>query len=140
MQKCILILVSFGSSGHNYLCWITDGDSRQKMISEILSFDHLKLQEVITQLNPTLIRYIKFKTLNPFLREYQIFTQSEMKHFSNEYHDVEDKVSNLIEWLNQKHEKGIYDFVKALNDAFEHSGHLVILEEIYKKLTIKQTA
>jgi len=43
-------------------------------------------------------------------------------------HDV--SVNNLIQWLESKSDKSIFDFVKALNDEKEHSGHKQILENM----------
>ena len=51
-----------------------------------------------------------------------------MDHFMKDSHEV--SANNLIQWLERKSDKSIFDFVKALNDEKEHSGHKQILETI----------
>ena len=86
--------------------------------------------DAITRLHKIIEEKINFETLIPFLNKYKIFTTGEMKYFVNKLHSDADKVANLVIWLEAKNEKGIYDFVRALNEAKEHSGHIVILEHL----------
>jgi len=53
-----------------------------------------------------------------------------MEYFNNSNDSTAEKVNKLIEWLLQKDESGIRNFVKALNEAHEHSGHFTILNEM----------
>jgi len=53
-----------------------------------------------------------------------------LEYFKNINNSTEEKVNNLIEWLLKKDESGIQNFVKALNEAHEHSGHFTILNEM----------
>ena len=43
-----------------------------------------------------------------------------------------DKANKLIMWLEAKDEQGVYNFVRALNEAHEHLDHSVILEHFHK--------
>jgi len=56
-----------------------------------------------------------------------------MSHFNNNTFSTDVRVNSTIEWLSRKDEEGALNFVKALNDAKEHSGHVQIL----KKLRVK---
>lgn len=62
-----------------------------------------------------------------------------MDFFTNVYHTKADKVNKLISSLDAIDKNGIYNFVRALNDADEHSGHLVIIEELLEKLPQETT-
>ena len=57
-----------------------------------------------------------------------------MEYFTSKYHSNSDKVNNLIKWLPTKADKGIRDFVRALKEAVEHSGHLEIIMDLYKDI------
>ena len=59
-----------------------------------------------------------------------------MKFFASKYYSDSDKVNNLIEWLPRKDDRGIHNFVRALEEAKEHSGHLVIVENLHISLGI----
>ena len=54
----------------------------------------------------------------------------------NDYHSNSAKVSKLIMWLPAKDDKGIHNFVRALKEAKEHSGHIKILKDLYKDIDI----
>ena len=77
---------------------------------------------------------INFKILEPFLKQYKIFTEDEVKYFMSESNDTckPDKVTKLIDTLRTKDEKGIHDFVKALNETDKYTGHLAILYGLHK--------
>ena len=62
-----------------------------------------------------------------------------MEFFESVYHSKADKVSKLISSLKSKDKNGIYNFVKALNDEHEHSGHLVIIEKLLVEMLPKET-
>ena len=54
-----------------------------------------------------------------------------MEYFSNSNFITAEKVTKLIEWIPTKDENGIRNFVRALSEAHEHSGHNTILEHLY---------
>ena len=54
-----------------------------------------------------------------------------MEYFSKGYYITAEKVSKLIECIPTKDESGIRNFVRALSEAHEHSGHNTILEHLY---------
>ena len=82
----------------------------------------------------TIKEYIDFENLIPFLNKHAVFTKDELKFFMNKYHSDADKVSNLIMWLHAKNENEIHNFVKALFEAQEHSGHRVILNHLHERI------
>ena len=112
------------------------GDDR-KIISNLLNCDPSQLMNEIRGLHVTIKRYINFETLIPFLDHHLIFTPDEMQHFRNKYTTHADKVAELIKSLESKDNKGIYNFVRALCAAKEHSGHLVILQGLHKNYICK---
>lgn len=79
----------------------------------------------------TIDENINFDTLIPFFDKYRIFTKDEMEHFMNKLISKANKVTNLIMWIEAKDESGICNFVKALNEAHKHSGHIAILKQLY---------
>ncbi|XP_065891906.1 uncharacterized protein [Dysidea avara] len=87
----------------------------------------------IRQAHPEIIQHINFITLKQYLNRYKIFTSHEMHHFNNNDSN-EVSVNNLIEWLQRKDEEGVLNFVRALNDAKEHSGHATILRKLKVKV------
>ena len=55
-----------------------------------------------------------------------------MECLMNKFITTGEKVNNLItSWIPGKHEDGLCNFVRALNEASEHSGHITILEHLY---------
>jgi len=86
----------------------------------------------ITQAHPEIAQYIDFKILTQYLNRYRIFTANEIHHLGHD--PIEDSANNLIDWLSRKDEDGVLNFVKALNDAKEHSGHTAILRKLNVKV------
>ena len=84
--------------------------------------------EAILRAHVKINMHIKFLNLVPYLNRYKIFTSDETTHFINDPKEV--SVNNLINWLSGKADEGIFNFVKALNEATEHSGHKQILQAI----------
>ena len=87
---------------------------------------------VIKKNHPTINKKIKFDTLIQYLNKYCIFTHGEIYKFKSQLISPEEKVNDLISSLEEKEEDGVLNFVRALNDAHEHSGHVAILEQLHK--------
>ena len=111
---------------------VTGNDSSTDTISQLLAYDPAHLKDAIPRLHVTIEEYINFESLRPFLNKYGIFTKVEMKCFMNNYLSDSDKVSKLIMWLPTKDDRGIRNFVRALKEAEEHSGHLEIIKDLHK--------
>ena len=118
--------------GHTILCTChcnhlvcNNVDGQRSNRSEVMS--------KIRQAHPEIIQHINFITLKQYLNRYKIFTSHEMHHFNNNDSN-EVSVNNLIEWLQRKDEEGVLNFVRALNDAKEHSGHATILRKLKVKV------
>ena len=92
------------------------------------------LPEVIKRNHPTIKTYIKFDILIQFFNKYNIFTDDEMDCFNNSANSKMNKVNQLISYLHQKDNKGNCNFIRALSDTKTHSGHCVILKELYKAM------
>lgn len=105
-----------------------------QLVSELLTYSHPQLLDAIIKIHPIIDTHIDFSTLIPFFNSYGIFTDAEIKYFYSDHQSDKSKVNKLIESLKAKHEKGVYDFVRALNDGHEHSGHVTILEHLRAKL------
>ena len=91
--------------------------------------------DVIRENHPIISGKIKFDTLIKYLNKYRIFTPGEMYIFNNQLISPNEKVNHLITFLEKKEEDGVLNFVRALNDAHEHSGHVAILEQLHKCVT-----
>ena len=89
------------------------------------------LLDAIIRSHFTIKKHINFNTLIPFLNKHNIFTSDEMELFNKDILITADKVNKLMEWIPKKDEKGVHDFMKALGEACEHSGHYVILKHLY---------
>ena len=55
-----------------------------------------------------------------------------MKFFDNKDREDVDKANKLINGLEAKDKQGVYNFVRALNEAHEYPDHSVILEHFHK--------
>ena len=98
---------------------------------QLLACEPVQLKDAIPRLHVTIKDYINFEFLIPFLNKYGIFTGDEINYFTNKCHSDSDKVSKLIEWLLKKDDRGIHNFVRALKEAEEPSGHLEIIKDIF---------
>lgn len=108
--------------------------TRAERFLQLLNCDYKQLSKTITKLHPIINKHINFDTLIPFLSFYHIFTDDEMEILMNVYKTKAEKVNELITSLPTKDKDGIYNFVKALNDAHEHSGHGEILDNLKEQL------
>ena len=109
-----------------------DGSSSaDAKISLLLACDPAQLKDAIPTLHVTIEEHINFRSLTPRLNKHKIFTRGEMEYFMNDYHSNPDKVNKLIMWLPTKDDKGICNFVRALKEAEEHSGHLEIIKDLH---------
>ena len=114
------------------LCKFTGHENSevQKKVNELLSCKNLL--DVITSTHVTIEEHINFDHLIPFFNKYRIFTRNEMECLMNKLIPSTEKVNNLITlWIPGKHEDGLRNFVKALDEAQEHSGHITIIEHLY---------
>ena len=104
------------------------------MVSQLCTCDTSRLMDAITKIHPTINKHIKFETLIQFLNHYNIFTAGEIQSFNNKNCSLVEKVNHLISWLDTKDHEGICNFVKALDEENEHSGHHVIVKKLHETL------
>ena len=101
---------------------------------QLLNFDPSQLKNGIATIHPIIKQHINFETLVSFLNHFKIFTDDEIEYFNSTYDSKVSKVNNLIEWLKQKDDDGIINFVKALNEANKHNGHNTILKKLHETM------
>ena len=123
----VIIYTGYRGDDHNKA-------TRAERILQLLNCDYKQLSKTITKLHPIIKQHIDFDSLIPFLSFYRIFTDDEMEILMNNNKTKADKVNKLITSLPTKDKDGIHNFVKALNDAHEHSGHDVILDNLKEQL------
>ena len=115
---------------------LTDDNDSSTAINEILPklLDRggQELMDAIKKSRSIITEKINFATLIPYLNKYSIFTRREMTIFNSPALIQGDKASSLIEWLGKKEDEGVKNFIRALNDASEHSGHANILQCIHE--------
>ena len=99
-----------------------------EMTSQLIARNGVELMDAIRKSHPIITEKINFVTLIQYFNKYSIFTGSEIQVFNNAVLTNAEKANSLVEYLGQKTEEGIKNFVKALNDASEHSGHVDILQ------------
>ena len=110
-----------------------NSNSTKEITSQLLIRNSSILIEAIIRNHVIINQQINFDTLVQFLDKYNnIFTRNEMKFLKSKDHEDAVKVNKLIEWLEGKDDIGVRNFVRALNDAHEHSGHGVILKRLHE--------
>ena len=128
VNNAVYVIVYTGYIGEDH-----NEATRAERIFQLLNCNYEQLSKAITKLHPIIKNHINFETLIPFLNYYAIFTDDEMDILMNASKKAE-KVNELITSLPTKDKDGIYNFVKALNDAHQHSGHDVILDNLKREL------
>ena len=108
-----------------------DANLTAKINYLLASSNNSQLPEAIMQTHPIINTHIKFELLIQYFNQYKIFTDDEMDHFNSAISKME-KVNKLILYLRQKDYEGNCNFVRALSNSKEHSGHRAILKELYK--------
>ena len=91
------------------------------------------LMDIIYQLNPQMIKYINMVSLIPFLNKYGILTSEERFYLNNNHKSPTEKVNYLLQYLESKNEETVKDFLKALKEASEHSGHTELCRLLREK-------
>ena len=129
VNNAVYVIVYTGYIGEDH-----NKATRAERIFQLLNCDYKQLSNAITKLHPIIKKHINFETLVPFLNSRAIFTDDEMDVLINASYKAE-KVNKLITSLPTKDKDGIYNFVKALNDAHEHSGHGEILDNLKRQLS-----
>ena len=104
------------------------------IVSQILDCSVSQLIEAIKEGHPVINKHIQFETLLQHFNSHKIFTIAEMDYFDAKSNSLVERVNKLIIWLEKKDESGIYNFVKALNEETEHSGHYAILKKLHEIL------
>ena len=78
--------------------------------------------KILLRLNPQLVQYIDFVTLLPYINKYEILTPTERQVLNNDGNQHK-QVSNLLQYLENKKRETVDDFVRAISEEPDHSGH-----------------
>jgi len=114
------------------ILFAADNDNDYDGIEHLQPCNGDEVKEAIKQAHLKIKTHIKFTTLEQYFNLYNIFECDEILHFKCDPHEV--SVSNLIDWIQGKDEEGALNFIKALYDGREHSGHTEILNELKMKV------
>ena len=91
------------------------------------------LMDIIYQLYPQMIQYINMVSLIPYLNKYGILTAEERHYLNNNHKSPTEKVNYLLQYLESKNEETVKNFLKALKEAREHSGHTELCRLLREK-------
>ena len=88
---------------------------------------------VIYSIHDDMRRYINISSLYPYLNKYRILVREERQILMNPYLIQTQKVDKLLEFMDGKSPSSQRDFLKAIKDAREHTGHKEICNLLRKK-------
>ena len=74
--------------------------------------------------------YINLNSLYPWLMEYFLLTPGESEHLLNVHIGENQRIFNLLGFMEKKGAEGYKLFLRAIRKETEHKGH----EELYKML------
>ena len=115
------------------LCNYTDNEhSRvQYKVDRLLKCYESCLSDAIIRTHVIIKEHINFCTLIPFLNQYKVLTRDEVEYLTKDTLITAEKVKKLIEYIPTKNRNGMHNFVRALNEAHEHTGHITIIEHLH---------
>ena len=85
-------------------------------------------KSVIVRQHASLRKYINLESLIPHLNAYEILTKGERDQLNMPEISSQQKVDRLLHFLESKSDESIQNFLKALKDADEHTGHRQLLD------------
>ena len=85
-------------------------------------------RSVIVRQHASLRKYINLESLIPHLNAYEILTKGERDQLSMPEISSHQKIDRLLQFLESKSDESIQNFLKALKDADEHTGHRKLLD------------
>jgi len=85
-------------------------------------------KSVIVKHHASLRKYINLESLIPHLNTYEILTKGERNLLNIPEISSQQKVDHLLQFLEDKSDESIQNFLKALKDADEHTGHRQLLD------------
>ena len=89
--------------------------------------------KVIHSINPDMRQYINISSLYPFLNKYGILTREERAKLTNPYTSQIEKINEFLKLMDAKSPSSQSDFLKAIRDAREHTGHKEICKLLREK-------
>ena len=91
------------------------------------------VMDVLYQLNPELNQYINMSSLIPYMNKHKILTRKERFYLNDDSICPSDKVTYLLSYLEGKDLGTVNNFVKALKEENEHSGHALLCSMLIQK-------
>ena len=104
-------------------------------VAQLLTYDHPRIWNAMYLLRRISEENINFEILTPILKQYDIVTEDEKDYFMSDSNSKQNKVSKLIDCLGGENETKIHNFVKAMAEAYEHTGHNALLHYLHKTAT-----
>ncbi|XP_065887654.1 glutamine-rich protein 2-like isoform X2 [Dysidea avara] len=91
------------------------------------------IMTVIHRIYPDMRKYINISSLYPYLNKYGILTREERAKLINPYTSQIEKIDELLKLMGAKSPSSQSDFLKAIKDAREHTGHKEICKLLREK-------
>jgi len=89
--------------------------------------------DILLELNPEMNRYINLKCLVPYLNRYKILTKSDRFYLNNPLTSPDEKMTYLLSTLDEKSTESLHNFLRALKEEPEHTGHQELCKLIAQK-------
>ena len=89
--------------------------------------------DVLYQLNPELNEYINMSSLVPYMNKHEILTKNERFYLNDNSKSPSDKVSYLLSYLEGEDPATVNNFLRALREEKEHSGHALLCSLLVQK-------
>lgn len=94
---------------------------------------HESMIDALYELNPELNDYIDMNSLIPYMNKYRILTKDERFYLNDSSKPPSEKVTYLLSCLERKDYKTVYNFIQALKEEKEHSGHVKLCSLLEQK-------
>jgi len=101
-------------------------------------YDGDLIKKILLQLNPEISMYINLDCLVPYLNRFTILTRIERSFLSNPLKSPNEKIAYLLDALEGKDANSVNNFLTALRQEKEHTGHMLLHKMITDDLKAKQ--
>lgn len=98
-----------------------------------LSDDGASIMDVIYKLHPYMAKYMNVQLLVRYLNKYSVLTRDERYHLRSSDKSPAEKVDYLLGCLDNKDDDSQQNFIKALKETREHTGHSKLCELLKKR-------
>ena len=98
------------------------------MPNESAKDDAKSVMEVVYRLHPDMVTYMNIQLLIRYLNKYGVLTRDERYHLNSSSKSPDEKVDYLLTCFDGKDDDMIQNFIKALKEADDHTGHKKLCE------------